>query len=431
MTNTKHIYAFILGLNHSLSKVEILNVLVKQQIDFKLVECSQEVLIIESATDLKTLNIELFGGVVKFVEIIKTAPLETFFADDSDFFSSVDIADFIPDKAEKITFGVSVYSAGCKFKDLNYAWYIAPKFAEWVQYASDLLDTKANFLPLKERRLSTAAVDKGRLLKRGFEMCLCVGSEKMYIGKTLAIQDYASYGFRDYGRPERDAHAGMIPPKIAKIMINLANQNKLATMYDPFCGSGTMLEEMMLLGFRKLKGSDMSDKAVADSKANLKWLFEHYGDIKRETYQFDLFQADVTLSSQKLDLESIDAIVTEPYLGSVNARYFNKVQAAKEMDMLERLYLETFGQFRNILHQNGVVVIIFPVLKVRQEFFYLQILDDLKIEGWVQQSYVPQQFNNEKDLAKLNLTLTDRNSIVYFRPDQTVSREIMVFKKTK
>jgi hypothetical protein len=428
---TKHIYAFILGLNHSLSKIEILHVLIKQQIEFKLVECSQEVLIIESPTNLSSLSIEIFGGVVKFVEIVKTVPLETFFADDSDFFSSIDVADFIQNKAEKIVFGVSVYNAGCKYKDLSYAWYIAPKFAEWTQYASGLLDTKAKFLPLKDRRLSTAAVDKGGLLSHGFEVCLCVGSEKMYIGKTVAVQDYENYGFRDYGRPERDAHSGMIPPKLAKMMINFADINSRSTLYDPFCGSGTMLEEMILLGFRNVTGSDKSEKAVADTKQNLQWLFDNYDKLKRELFQVKLFVSDVAFCAQRIDLESIDTIVTEPYLGSANARYFNKVQAAKEIRMLEDMYLAAFDQFKNILHPNGTVVIIFPVFKVRGDLYYLNILDELKNEGWVQQTYVPQQFDNEKDLAKLNLTLTDRNSIVFFRPDQTVSREIMIFRRTK
>jgi hypothetical protein len=43
----------------------------------------------------------------------------------------------------------------------------------------------------------------------------------------MALQDFESYSKRDYGRPARDPRTGSLPPKLAQILINLAEPNKI------------------------------------------------------------------------------------------------------------------------------------------------------------------------------------------------------------
>ena len=61
------------------------------------------------------------------------------------------------------------------------------------------------------------------------------------------MQDFEQWGARDYGRPSRDAVRGMLPPKLARMMVNLepwrtVNTHALGSVLwrgdDPIGGGG-------------------------------------------------------------------------------------------------------------------------------------------------------------------------------------------------
>lgn len=420
----KFVYCFVLGNNHSLCKVEIINVLFNRNINFSIIESSKETLIIETDIELeKNINIDIFGSTAKFIKIYKTIPLDLFFKNhnlvDYDF-----IDFFIPKNKEKLMFGLSVYGSGCRFKDLNYSWYLSPTICRDLRDELKTYGIKTGFLPLRERILSTVSVDKNKLSTDGFELVLAIGEKNVYIGKTLDIQDYESYSFRDYNRPNRDPKSGMIPPKLAKMMINLTGKNKEDLILDPFCGSGTILEEMVLLKFKNIMGTDISNKAINDSQINLKWLFENYKEIRQDDYLIKIKKIDATNISKEIENKIVEAIVTEPFLGTPK-KSFSLSQASYEVRNLESLYLRAFGEFKKILKKNGRIVIIFPVFKSQGKFLNLSIVNKIKELGFEQKSFLPDKYLKDKE--ELNLELTDRNSIIYYRPDQTVSREIFIF----
>ena len=88
------------------------------------------------------------------------------------------------------------------------------------------------------RELSSVVVAKQKLTE------IIVGDG--WLGKTVAVQDFEDWGRRDYGRPEVEAHIGMLPPKVARMMLNIAVSGKqlaVSTVLDPFCGVGTILME--------------------------------------------------------------------------------------------------------------------------------------------------------------------------------------------
>jgi len=72
------------------------------------------------------------------------------------------------------------------------------------------------------------------------------------------------------------------------------------------------------------------------------------------------------------------------------------------------------------------VVIIFPVFRFKARFFKLQILNTLKNLGFRQIDFIEKKVAGEE---LLKLQITDRGSVVFFRPGQSVSREIFVFQK--
>jgi len=410
--------------------VEIINVLTAKGIDFNLIESSQEVLVINTPVEFDSwLDIDDFGSTVKIIKVLKEFSLSDLFNGDPAKFLGRDFGYLTSVDKEKIFFALSVYGAGCRFKDLNQSWYLAPKIAIYIRENLMEQGIKAAFLPLNERRVSSVMLDKNKILRDGFEIVLAIGRETVYFGKTISIQDYKNYSFRDYGRPNRDVVSGMIPPKVAKMMINLANRASDEIILDPFCGSGTIVTESVLLGYKNIIGTDLSSQAIEDTKANVEWIFKNYPELIKEKYDIKLSVADVKNLSTIIPQKNINAIVSEPFLGSEKSRNFSDQQMKGEIKKLERLYLSAFNEFSRVLNKFGTVVIIFPVFLHRHVFHFLDILPSLKKIGWNQKSYLPARFQDGENLARLNLELTPRGSIVYFRPDQTVSREILVFSK--
>lgn len=128
----------------------------------------------------------------------------------------------------------------------------------------------------KSESLESAQVLYNKLTSSmGMELLLIKDGNDVIIAQTTQIQDIDAYSERDFGRPMRDTYVGMLPPKLAQIMINLAcgtdsvhtstiSKTKLSTpdsqatnthpptlVLDPFCGTGVVLQEAILMGDRK------------------------------------------------------------------------------------------------------------------------------------------------------------------------------------
>jgi tRNA G10 N-methylase Trm11 len=59
---------------------------------------------------------------------------------------------------------------------------------------------------------------------------------------------------------------GMLPPKLARMMINLTKNN--TAIYDPFCGLGTVLIEALHMGRIHILASDISEAMVSATEKN-------------------------------------------------------------------------------------------------------------------------------------------------------------------
>ena len=87
--------------------------------------------------------------------------------------------------------------------------------------------------------------------------------------RVIGVQDIDAYSRRDQARPARDAKVGMLPPKLAQILINLCGPLKAGSVVlDPFCGTGVVLQEALLMGYHAY-GTDISDRMIEYSKKNL------------------------------------------------------------------------------------------------------------------------------------------------------------------
>src|SRR5581483_4989695 len=173
----------------------------------------------------------------------------------------------IPDG--KVQFGFSVYDFPVSSQQLMATGLSIKKQLRNHGYS-------ARLVPNKEEALSSAQVLHNNLVgQRGIELLVVRNGSRTIIGRTEVIQDIAAYSARDHARPKRDAFVGMLPPKLAQTIVNLATAQAPTReehiILDPFCGTGVILQEALLMGYGAY-GSDLEARMIEYSKKNLEWL---------------------------------------------------------------------------------------------------------------------------------------------------------------
>lgn len=407
MQNT---FCFILGRYPDLSKHEIFAVLRKLNVTSTIYYESSTVLILEMARDLPVTEInKILGGTVKIGKIIQNFPQSVNPEKVHDYLTSDALfIDYLPDANQKITFGISLYPYP-RSHALQNPWVRVQR--ELIKSLKKHLESqgfKTRYPHLDGTFLSSASVEKNNLLKDGVEVLMVETPTELLFGKTLAVQEFESFSNRDYGRPKRDMDSGIMPPKIARMMINIAEISLHGELLDPFCGSGTLIQEALLLGYTNVVGTDLSSKAIADTKTNLMWLKKQH--ITENVAK--VFNYDVTKLSEKFPQGSVASIVTEPYMGP-NLQHKPHLKDVQEVKTeLESLYLSAFKQFAKILKTDGSVVMIFPIFHVNNHYLYLDILEKIGSLGF----------------SQVVLTKEKRNTITLGSQKDFVLREIVKFK---
>lgn len=418
-------YFFILGKTPTLSLSEIITTFNAFQLNYSLTHFSPEAAIFSLESNIDQLPLmKILGGTVKFGVIMQESE---YVKDQNEFdhiFQVKELIKFLPTEAGKIHIGISLYDVGTNKHYLDL--FTTKLKALNISLKEGLTEEglKVGFPQIKGRFLSSVSVAKNRLLTKGAEVVLLLTSNKVIIGKTLAVQEFQQFSFRDYGRPQRDKRAGIMPPKLARIMINLASVKKDQVILDPFCGSGTVLQEAILLDYQHLYGSDISNQAIENTETNLAWLFENFPRLNRDLYKITIKNIDVNQISKYLPQNTIEAIVTEPYLGPPLFRKPDEGFVRKIMTDLSKLYLSAFSEFARLLKNNGIVIIIFPAFEVNDQIYFLEIMEKIKSLGFKQKDFFPPELKNN-----FHLQLTKRETILFGSAEQFLRREIISFQK--
>jgi tRNA G10 N-methylase Trm11 len=229
------------------------------------------------------------------------------------------------------------------------------------------------------------------------------GDDGVAIAKTVWIYDAKDWVSRDRNKPYRDIKRGMLPPKVARIMVNLAACGREdITLADPFCGTGTILTEAVMVGCNVV-GSDTNPDAIPGSKSNLEWLLST-PDLPRKDYK--LIVGDCTHFSEFAP--AVDCIATEPYMGPLlderNPLSLEKIKNIAKG--LGKLYLGAFKAFHKVLPVGGRVVMSIPVFAV-----YGRLLETISIDS----------------LASLGYNYVQ--SVAYSKPGAAVIRNITILEK--
>lgn len=388
--NEPYTYAFVFGTHPKLSFGELTTVLKTDNTPVTAIELRNTIGWLETSVEIdEAALIARLGGTTKIVRVIGK-------------FDDEIVADYLLSRVNrdsKFHFGFSLYalesgiSTKKSLKTLQTLGIALKK-----TFKAD--EISCRFVSSQEVELSSVIVHKERLLKNGVEIVIFKSENEILFGATLAVQPFQDWSHRDYGRPARDDRSGMLPPKLARMMLNLSGAQKDDVVLDPFCGSGTVLQEAALLDCKKIIGTDVSKKAIADTRENLEWLKQETG---KHIEKIAVCDARELLAQKVIGAESIDRIVFEGYLGKTTP---NGKAIEQQLFELEKLYRDTFIILERALHADGTIVAALPFWTInKSEIIHLPI---------------------KKLLAKSNLQIVE--TYFYRRPQSVVGREILVLQ---
>lgn len=416
-------YAFILGRVFTLSIAEIIAVLKRREITYKVLALSHEAMVIETEAQLEfdKLQKEL-GGTVKIVKIIDTIKKREQdsinFALQNYFKPSKLKKDYFKDYSGKKQFGVSIYLIDPTIKAFGDPKRLGMFIKKGLQ--AEGLSLRAVLPEFTSLSLASVVVTKNLLLQKGAEIVAIGDKTKVFVGRTLIVQDFEDYGRRDYQRPVRDDKQGMIPPKVAQIMLNFTGLTPSKTILDPFAGIGTILQEGILLG-HKMIGSDINKVAIEGAETNLEWFRNRY-KVPNNRYRLEV--ADVAKVSEVFKDEKIAAIVTEGSLGPIYGKLPTEAEIKQNFSDLKELWTKAFKEFKKLLPEGAKVVICLPSYKkTENDYILFPEIDFVTKLGYSVEDLFPKAI---KEMARF-LKVTGRNSMIYDRKDQIVAREIITF----
>lgn len=268
------------------------------------------------------------------------------------------LEDFLPSfsDSKKVVFGISVLN------DTPVEHKAIEKLSNDIKRSFKEMGIASRFLIPKGQELNEAQIRNNMVLNEGFEFCIFDTKLGQLYGKTLGIQDVEAFVKRDLDKPVSDYNMGVLPQKLARIMCNMTGKRD-GILWDPFCGSGTVLMEAAVLGFDIL-GSDIDTNAIYNSEKNIQWLREEGIVIG---IKYNLFPLDIKNVQKKLvkDLKrtNINAVVCEPFMGPPQRDIVTESKANILLNEVESLYKSLFSILDQIAGNGFKAVVVVPSYK--------------------------------------------------------------------
>jgi len=351
------------------------------------------------------INFSRLGGTIKVARILTI--LDSSSWESAKNYLMRTIPEHLSSVEGKLTLGVSIYGLDISPPRLNRELLAFKKVIKQT-------DKPVRIVPNKSLELNSAQVLHNKLTRKGgWELLLIRDGSRTIVAQTIFVQDIEAYGARDQARPKRDARVGMLPPKLAQIMINLAVGHirssepfRPVRILDPFCGTGVVLQEGLLMN-HSVVGTDIDPRMVEYSTANIQWLFNKFPALEG---QVDIELGDAT----DYKWPRFSAVVSEAFLGRpLNA--LPSPDKLKEIIQDANIIIKKFLVNLELQLKSGqkVVLAVPAWRKPNGQLIHLPLLDKLTEMGY---NY-------------LDLKHVPRERLVYFREDQVVARQILRIEK--
>lgn len=391
-------YLFELWREFKLSLAEIFSFFSKNPIIY----VNDRVLVLDKISEKEVLNFAKNAGWT-----IKISSIEKKFYKSE---NSDEILDFINEEIDsiwtwKIDYGVNLYWE--KSFDQKRLLMDAKRKLKW-----NWLSTR--FVNQDFKNLSSAIINGEKLVQRGTDFNVVTTTKEVFLWKTIWVQNISEYSKRDYWK-KRDMETGMLPPKLAQMMINIAVWDKKPTyIYDPFCGLWTILIESVIAWNVRVFWSDINEEMVTSTKENLEFIKKEFSlhDFKSN---ISLLDARNIAQSEAVKFWKIDAIVSEWYLWNI---FTHSSITLKQIDAERKNLLDIYDWFFSWLKKarfSWKIVISFPFWNIKWNYVYFDEIYALLKKYCIIEKLLP-----ENPLFKES----KMGSLLYKRDKQIVGREI-------
>ena len=304
----------------------------------------------------------------------------------------------------KITLGISAYGFDVSARDVQKTGLV-------LKSKLKNKGVSLRLIPNSEPILNTATSHHNKLGLSSNKVELLVVRGKngsVIVAESTGSQNITALARRDQERPARDAFVGMLPPKLAQIMINLTgmSSDKTPRILDPFCGTGVVLQEAALLGFNTY-GTDLAEKMVDYSRRNMKWLTEKY----TVTTAYDIEQGDAMTATWTAP---INAVVCESYLGQPFSAPPKPDKLTEVRDNCDHIIADFLKNIGNQISAGTPLCVAVPAWRDSEgNVTHLPLIKKLEQLGYRQH-----EFKNVRT-----------PELLYYREDQVVARELLVLEK--
>lgn len=310
----------------------------------------------EGTIDLSALQAEL-GGTVKLAQAVPVGER-----------SITDAVDELVDRyltdehrGGKFHFGVSVYRlSSTRAPHVRALIALRETLEQHIKERHTATGAGARFVPptgRDETALSSAQVLANRLVDGGLELIVGVdeSGRAVVVGRTRAVQPIDQFVETDAARTHERFRQGVVPQKLARILVNLARTRSAVTLLDPFCGAGTIAGQALLVGLVPL-ATDVDFAAVQATAQYLAQL----GAATRGEKTPVVERQDVKTLSRRFAPLSVDCVACEPYLGPPLRSRPAKERAHALAEECRQLYVDALAEIRTVLRPGGRVVWISP-----------------------------------------------------------------------
>ncbi|MDQ3159206.1 MAG: methyltransferase domain-containing protein [bacterium] len=347
--------------------------------------------------------------------------------------------DHIKNIEGKLTFGISTINIQVSAKQQQKTGLELKKIAKKS-------GVSARVVPNKTKELNSASVLHNKLYKNnGWELLFVSDGESIMFGQTVGVQDIDAYAARDQQRPKRDSRVGMLPPKLAQIIINLAtgelpeqkddtesfdqkinekvikrsdalrilNKEVVATkseivetpkqtILDPFCGTGVLLQEALLMGYNTF-GTDIEFEMIQYTHENLDWLQSRF----RVKGTYDVTPGDATEFDWK---SGFDFVASETYLGKAYSHAPRSDELHKNIQNVNTITKKFLSNLAKQTEKDTRICLALPAWKTKDGFLHLGVLDSLGEIGY----------------NRMEFKSSGGKELIYHREGQQVGRELVV-----
>lgn len=302
----------------------------------------------------------------------------------------------------KITLGISAYGFKAANRDIQKTGIV-------LKQKLKKSGTSLRLIPNDFPALNTATSHHNKLgLTPNKVEILAVraGNGAIIIAESIGAQNITSFAARDQARPHTDAFVGMLPPKLARMMINISGATN-GTLLDPFCGTGVVLQEALLDSFT-VHGTDLSDKMVDYTTKNLAWLV---GKKQPKGTIGPIAQGDAMTHKWQ---QPITAVVSETYLGQPFSAPPKPEKLTQVLGNCNHIITAFLNNIHAQLKPGTPLCLAVPAWRSKNgAFTHLPLINELSALGYEQ----------------VTLKNVKNDELLYYRETQVVARELLILIK--